>query len=154
VARIERVVEATPEQVYAVLADGWNYADWVVGAVHIREVDRTWPAPGSKVQPRVGAWPFTVADSTTVVACDRNGSMRLRARLWPLGEAEVNLNWRGDGPNQTRISMAEEFAAGPLLALKRRSTTSNAISMVPTFRSRCPPAAPRSSSRTRRAHTC
>jgi hypothetical protein len=114
------VIEATPDQVYAVLADGWNYADWVVGAVHIRAVDKGWPAPGSRVHHCVGAWPLTIADSTEVLSCDRTGSMTLKARMWPLGEATVRLDWRADGPNRTRVSMREEFASGPLLALKTR----------------------------------
>jgi uncharacterized protein YndB with AHSA1/START domain len=41
-----RPIEATTEQVWAVLSDGWLYAGWVVGASRIREVDPRWPAVG------------------------------------------------------------------------------------------------------------
>ena len=48
--------------------DGWNYADWVVGAVHVRSVDPNWPAPGSRVHHRLGAWPLTINDATEVTS--------------------------------------------------------------------------------------
>src|SRR5207248_1475605 len=46
VAHVEQVVNATPDRVFEVLADGWTYSDWVVGTAHIRDVDPDWPAPG------------------------------------------------------------------------------------------------------------
>ena len=33
---VSRVVQATPEQVWDVLADGWVYPVWVVGATRMR----------------------------------------------------------------------------------------------------------------------
>jgi len=41
-------MEATPEEIFAVLADGHAYDDWVVGAKQIRAVDADWPAKGSQ----------------------------------------------------------------------------------------------------------
>ena len=37
-------VRSTPDEVWAVLADPWSYATWVVGTVKIREADEAWPA--------------------------------------------------------------------------------------------------------------
>ena len=34
-----RAVDATPDQVWQVLADGWLYPLWVVGASRMRDVD-------------------------------------------------------------------------------------------------------------------
>ena len=42
----------------------------VVGAVHIRDVDTSWPSAGSQVHHKVGAWPVMIADATEVLACD------------------------------------------------------------------------------------
>ena len=42
-----RVVAATPDQVWRVLADGWLYPLWVVGATRMRDVDEHWPAVGA-----------------------------------------------------------------------------------------------------------
>ena len=39
-ARTSTLVEAAPDAVWAVLADGWLYPTWVVGTVKIRDVDR------------------------------------------------------------------------------------------------------------------
>ena len=46
--RVTRTVDAPAEAVWAVLADGWLYASWVVGASRVREVDpaRRSPGPG------------------------------------------------------------------------------------------------------------
>lgn len=38
-ASVSRVIAATPEQVFAVLAHGWSYSNWVTGTSHMRAVD-------------------------------------------------------------------------------------------------------------------
>ena len=45
---VSRPVAAPPEAVWAVLADGWQYGTWVVGASRVRAVDPGGrrPAPG------------------------------------------------------------------------------------------------------------
>jgi hypothetical protein len=39
VSETRKVIDTTPDRIFAVLADGWTYASWVVGAAHIRDVD-------------------------------------------------------------------------------------------------------------------
>jgi len=114
------LIDATPAQIFAVLSDGWNYADWVVGAVHVRAVDPQWPEAGSRVHHKVGAWPFMIADSTSVLASDPDGRLELKARLWPLGEAHVDIRWDAEDSGRTRVTINEQFADGPLLALRNR----------------------------------
>jgi hypothetical protein len=116
----ERIIKSTPEQITAVLADGWNYADWVVGAVHVRDVDATWPAPGSKVHHRIGAWPLTINDNTEVTAYQPDRSLTLRARLRPFGEATVRLTWQPDNTGGCRVRMEEQFVGGPALGLRNQ----------------------------------
>ncbi|WP_189113539.1 SRPBCC family protein [Pilimelia terevasa] len=127
------VIRAPVADVYAVLADGWTYSDWVVGTAHIRDVDPHWPEPGARIYHKAGPWPLSIRDSTVVVACVPGSRLVLRPRLWPLGEAEVSIALEPDGPAGTRVTMAEEFAAGPLrwvqtklndLALHRRNAES------------------------------
>ena len=48
------------------LADGWSYATWVVGAARVRDVDPGWPATGSRVHHSVGLWPLLIQDFTLV----------------------------------------------------------------------------------------
>jgi uncharacterized protein YndB with AHSA1/START domain len=110
----ERVVQAPPEQVFAVLKDGWSYSDWVVGTAHIRAVDPHWPQPGSRLYHKAGPWPLSVRDSTVVLSCTEPTELVVQPRFWPLGEATVAIRLEPTGDGGTRITMAEDFAAGPL----------------------------------------
>ncbi len=56
-ATVSRVVAASPDQVWAVLADGWAYSNWVTGTSHMRAVAADWPAVGSKIHHRLGCGP-------------------------------------------------------------------------------------------------
>lgn len=106
-------VAASPERVFAELADGWNYVGWVVGANHVRDVDAEWPAVGSRIHHRVGSWPFTLADSTESLICEPNRRLRLRARGWPLGEAVVEIVLEPTSAERTRVVLREAPSAGP-----------------------------------------
>ncbi|MFA6298599.1 MAG: SRPBCC family protein [Nocardioides sp.] len=108
----ERVVQATPEQVWEILCDGWLYPLWVVGASRMREVDDSWPEVGSKLHHSVGAWPALLDDNTEVEECRPLRMLRLRARAWPTGEAEVVLRLEPVGA-ETRIVMEENAVSGP-----------------------------------------
>jgi hypothetical protein len=118
----ERTIEAPPERIDAVLRDGWNYADWVVGAVHIRAVDPDWPAPGSRVHHQVGAWPLTINDVTEVTAYVPSSQLVLRAHLWPFGEASVGIEWAAIAPDACQVQMVEQFVRGPALAMRNNLT--------------------------------
>ena len=107
-----RTVNTTPDQVWNVLADGWLYPLWVVGATRIRDVEQDWPAVGSKIHHSVGVWPAVLDDDTEVLACEPGRSMRLRARGWPLGEAEVEIRLSAQGPG-TLVEISEDVVAGP-----------------------------------------
>ncbi|MBO4210873.1 SRPBCC family protein [Micromonospora echinofusca] len=113
-AIVEKMIEAPPEQVFRVLADGWTYSDWVVGTVHVRAVDDSWPQVGAKLHHRAGPWPFSLSDSSTVLSCDPPRRFVVRAGLWPLGAANVVFELTPVGTDRTRVTLAEDFAAGPL----------------------------------------
>lgn len=49
------------------LADGWLYPSWVVGASRMREVDVKWPASRSRIHHSVGVWPALIDDHTKVL---------------------------------------------------------------------------------------
>jgi hypothetical protein len=115
-----RILKASPKQVEQVLRDGWNYADWVVGAVHIRAVDPGWPAAGSRVHHRVGAWPLTLNDNTEVISYEPGRSLELRARLRPFGVARVRLEWEPASGGYCHVRMEEEFVGGPALTLRNK----------------------------------
>ena len=84
-------VNAPPGDLWSVLSDDWQYATWVVGASRIREVDRDWPAGGSRIHHSFGRWPLLIDDTTEVLRSVHELGLRLKARGWPAGEAEVQL---------------------------------------------------------------
>ncbi|ROP36832.1 polyketide cyclase/dehydrase/lipid transport protein [Saccharothrix texasensis] len=110
------VVPTSVEQVFAVLADGWSYAGWVVGAAHIREVDAGWPGTGTRIHHSVGAWPVAVQDVTTVLDVDPPRMLELEARLWPLGAARIRFDLKATSDG-CEVTMLEEAIKGPLSLL-------------------------------------
>jgi hypothetical protein len=113
-ATVQCTIEAVPDRVFAVLADGWTYSDWVVGTAHIRDVDPDWPAVGSRLHHKAGPWPLSLQDTSTVLECDVDKLLTLKAELWPLGDATVRLELEPVGVGSTRVTMHEEFRTGPL----------------------------------------
>lgn len=111
-----RVIKTAPDKVWAVLADGWLYPLWVVGATRMRDVDANWPDVGSKIHHSAGVWPVVVDDNTEVLACEPGRFMRLRARGWPLGEAEVTITLTASGA-ETLVEIDEDIVSGPGLFL-------------------------------------
>ncbi|KAA1424695.1 SRPBCC family protein [Mumia zhuanghuii] len=109
---VTRDIDAPAHQVFAVLADGWTYASWVVGASRIRHVDASFPEPGSAIHHSVGTWPALIDDTTTVLACEPGRRLELRVRAWPLGEGNVALVLRDLG-SSTTVEMEEYTVSGP-----------------------------------------
>jgi uncharacterized protein YndB with AHSA1/START domain len=112
VIRVENTVSTTPDAVWRVLADGWLYPLWVVGASRIRQVEDAWPSPGSKIHHSVGLWPAVLNDDTEVIECVPESLLALRARAWPSGEATVTVRLEAQGA-ATRVCLEEDVTAGP-----------------------------------------
>jgi hypothetical protein len=112
VSTTTRLVHASPAQVWEVLADGWLYPLWVVGATRMREVDDTWPQVGSRLHHSVGTWPLVIDDHTEVAECLPASLLALRAHAWPAGRADVTLRLRPSGAD-TEVVIEEHAAAGP-----------------------------------------
>ncbi len=106
------VIKAAPSQVWDVLADGWLYPLWVVGATRMRAVDDEWPMVGSKIHHSVGVWPAVLDDNTESLECEPGHVLRLRARGWPLGEAEVTIRLSPSGED-TLVELEEDAVSGP-----------------------------------------
>jgi uncharacterized protein YndB with AHSA1/START domain len=112
VIEVETTMKTTPDAVWNVLADGWLYPLWVVGASRVRAVDETWPDPGSKIHHSVGLWPAVVNDETVVLECVPGSRIELIAKAWPGGEAKVTLLVDPQGA-ETRVRMLEDVVGGP-----------------------------------------
>lgn len=111
-SRNVRYLDCAPEDVFAVLADGWLFPSWVVGASRMRDVADSWPQPGARLHHSFGVWPLLIDDSTSVLEYDPPRRMVIQARGWPIGEARVTLDVkpRGDG---CVVRMQEAAVAGP-----------------------------------------
>jgi hypothetical protein len=98
---------ASREAVWRVLADGYRYADWVVGAKRIRAADRGWPAPGSRFHHKVGVGPVEIKDSSVSEAMDEGRSLSLRVKAFPAGAARVRIILGETEDGGTSIKMEE-----------------------------------------------
>ncbi|GAA3657060.1 SRPBCC family protein [Lentzea roselyniae] len=116
-AEVSLDVEAPIDAVWAVLADGWSYAGWVVGASHIRDVDTGWPKPGTRIHHSVGPWPLVIDDTTEVVRCEPSRLLELDARLWPAGAARITFTLRARSEALTEVRMTESVERGPTSVL-------------------------------------
>jgi len=111
-ATTTRTLSCTPEAVFDVLADGWLYPSWVVGASRIRDVEVAWPAVGAKIHHSFGVWPALIDDSTSVLEWDPPRRAALKARGWPAGSAEVVLEVE-PLPTGCSVRISEDAVEGP-----------------------------------------
>jgi len=87
-----RAFHCAPEDVFAVIADGWLFPTWVVGASRMRDVDAAWPAEGSRLQHSFGVWPVLLNDETTMLEWDPPRHAVMKPAGWPIGEALVSID--------------------------------------------------------------
>ncbi len=111
-ATVKAHIDAAPASVFAVLAEGWHYSEWVVGTSHVRAVEASWPAVGSRLFHASGVWPMALRDETVVEELLPGERLVMTARVRPMGEARVEmiLKAQGDG---TAVTMIESPVSGP-----------------------------------------
>jgi uncharacterized protein YndB with AHSA1/START domain len=114
----ECLIDASVDDVFAILTDGWSYAAWVVGASRIRDVDPPWPKPGSRIHHSVGAWPILIDDTTTALDYEPGRRLKLKVRVWPAGHGEVDFR-ATETPTGCRLVMTEEATSGPISLLPK-----------------------------------
>jgi len=107
VAFTSREIPAPPSQVFDVLVDPTTYPEWLIGTSSIREVDESWPAPGSRFHHRIGLGPFAIPDATRLIAVERNESLVLEVRVRPLILAVVTFRVTGN-TDRSVVTMEEE----------------------------------------------
>jgi uncharacterized protein YndB with AHSA1/START domain len=109
---VKRTVDATPEQVWAVLADGWLYPSWVVGASRMRAVTTNWPVAGAELHHSAGIWPLVTNDETVSLESEPPRRLKLQAKGRPAGEATIELRIERDG-DRSVVSIVEDVTKGP-----------------------------------------
>jgi uncharacterized protein YndB with AHSA1/START domain len=108
----ETTINATPQQVWDVLADGWLYPLWVVGATRMRGVDAAWPQDGTRIHHSAGVWPAVIDDETVALASDPPHRLELRAKGWPAGEADVVIEVEPSAGGSV-VRIHEDAVSGP-----------------------------------------
>jgi hypothetical protein len=116
---VSRRVHAPAEAVWAVVSDGWLYANWVVGTSRVRAVDPGWPAEGRRIHHSFGVWPAVIDDETVSLEAEPGERLLLRARGWPMGEARVQLSISEQQPDSCLVTIVEDAVAGPGLVVPR-----------------------------------
>jgi hypothetical protein len=105
-------MSCAPEDVFAVLSNGWLYPTWVVGASRMRDVETTWPAVNAKIHHSFGVWPLLIDDTTSILEWDPPRHAKLKARGWPAGSAHVVLDVEPE-PGGCRVTITEDAVEGP-----------------------------------------
>jgi len=115
---VYRLVHASPERVFEVLADGWNYGSWVVGASRIRAVSPPWPQPGGCLHHSFGLWPVVINDTTKSAEWQPPTRAVIEPDAGPLGTGRVcfDLQSRADG---CVIRMTEDATSLPGLLVPK-----------------------------------
>ncbi len=111
-------IAVPPARVFEVLADGWLYTGWVVGASHVRAVGSTWPGVGARIHHSFGVWPLVLQDETSVEVSEPSSRLVLLANGRPLGQARVDLRLQPEADG-TRVTMTETVVKGPGQAIPR-----------------------------------
>jgi Polyketide cyclase / dehydrase and lipid transport len=107
-----RHTAATPAQIWAVVSNGYRYAEWVKGTREIRAVDDSWPDVNSAIHFTVGLGPITHKDKTIVRACEQQRLLELEVQAWPLGTARVGLRIEPTDGGST-VTLDEHPLRGP-----------------------------------------
>ncbi|GGF16300.1 SRPBCC family protein [Subtercola lobariae] len=87
----KRTMKCSPDDVFAVVAEGWYFPTWVVGASRMRDVDAAWPHVGSHLHHSFGVWPALINDATTSLQWNPPHRVVMQPKGWPLGEARVTI---------------------------------------------------------------
>lgn len=111
-SRNTRVFHCPPESVFAVLASGWLFPGWVVGASRMRTVDADFPHVGAQLHHSFGLWPLVIDDRTTVLEWNPPRRMIIQAAGWPMGEARVRLEVEPH-PRGAKVRIHEAAVKGP-----------------------------------------
>lgn len=107
-----RQMDCTPEELFRVLADGWLFPTWVVGATRMRDVDARWPREGATLAHSFGVWPLVINDQTVVLEWDPPRRMVMQPHGWPMGEARVTIEAKPRGVGCV-VRLTEKAVKGP-----------------------------------------
>jgi hypothetical protein len=94
VAVRHHLIRTSPQAVWAVLADGTRYAEWVVGTSSSEPVRGQWPQLGSALGFEVRFGPLRLTNETVVRRHVPGEALELEALAGPLGTARIAIETR------------------------------------------------------------
>ncbi len=89
-----RLIRVTPSVVWAVLADGNRYAEWVVGTSRSQPVRGQWPHLDAAIRYEVRLGPARLTNETAVRRCEEGVCLELEAQAGVLGSARIAIELR------------------------------------------------------------
>ncbi|WP_327731855.1 SRPBCC family protein [Streptomyces sp. NBC_00487] len=89
-----RLIKVSPQAVWAVLADGTRYAEWVVGTSASEPVRGQWPQVDSAIAYEVRVGPVRLSNETVVRHCVEGSELELEAQAGALGTARIFIELR------------------------------------------------------------
>ncbi|MEU9171622.1 SRPBCC family protein [Streptomyces sp. NPDC048420] len=89
-----RLIKAGPSDVWAVLADGHRYAEWVVGTSESEPVRGKWPQTDAAIRFQVPLGPLRLVNETVVRRCEEGVALELEAYAGILGTARIAIELR------------------------------------------------------------
>ncbi|MFG2140116.1 SRPBCC family protein [Streptomyces sp. NPDC048650] len=107
-----QLITTPPEVVWAVLADGTRYEDWVVGTEDSRPKDGSWPQVGSAIVYTVRLGPWSLEGHTVVRRSIPPRELELEVDSGRLGTVRVAIDVRPWGAH-TLVVLDEHPLAGP-----------------------------------------
>jgi uncharacterized protein YndB with AHSA1/START domain len=112
-------IAASPDEVFAALANPENYGDWVVGSDTVRDADPAWPKVGSRFHHRIGFGLLKLNDYTEVLEVEAPRRLVMHARARPLATAKITM-LLAEHDGGTQVTMTEVAGDGfSRLALNR-----------------------------------
>jgi uncharacterized protein YndB with AHSA1/START domain len=112
VAVRHRLIQASPQDVWAVLADSERYVEWVVGPCESTPDRGNWPEVDSTLHYEVPLGPLKLANETVVRRCEEGSVLELEAKAGPLGTARIAIELRPWG-RDTLVLVDEHPLRGP-----------------------------------------
>lgn len=88
------LIKTSPGTVWAVLADGTRYADWVVGTSSSRPLRGRWPQTDAAIGYEVRIGPVALSNETVVRRCEEGTLLELEAKAGWLGTARIAIELR------------------------------------------------------------
>ncbi|MFF5494456.1 SRPBCC family protein [Streptomyces aquilus] len=89
-----RLIRVSPSTVWAVLADGHRYAEWVVGTARSEPVRGQWPRTDAAIRFEVSLGPVRLVNETVVRRCEEGVALELEAHAGVLGTARIAIELR------------------------------------------------------------